>query len=126
MGALDVTEQYAIVAVFILIGTLMVLVPLVLGRLVRPHLLELPGYEPVEPVDVVAQRCEVAREIEAAKRENDQHIICQRREAEELAVLCDRAIDLGVDPDFVISFFHLIIGESIKAQLAQREAADDR
>ncbi|MDO8615720.1 MAG: histidinol-phosphate transaminase [Dehalococcoidia bacterium] len=25
-------------------------------RLVRPHLLELPGYEPVEPVDVVAQR----------------------------------------------------------------------
>ena len=77
-------------------------------------------------VDLVAQRFEVAREIEAAKRENDQHIICQRREAEELAVLCDRAIDLGVDPDFVISFFHLIIGESIKAQLAQREAADDR
>ena len=37
MGALDVTEQYAIVAVFILIGTLVVLVPLVLGRLVRPH-----------------------------------------------------------------------------------------
>lgn len=77
-------------------------------------------------VALVAQRFEVARKIEAVKRESGRRIICQRREAEELTKLCDRAVGLGVDPDFIISFFHLIISESVKVQLAQREAADDR
>ena len=77
-------------------------------------------------VDLIAQRFEVARKIEAAKRENGGRIICQRREAEELNNLCGQAISREIDPDFVRSIFRLIIDESIRVQLAQREAADDR
>lgn len=69
----------------------------------------------------LAARMRAALEIERAKRQGGEKIICPAREREILDRLKEQAKKEGLDPQFINDVYVIIFNHSRKIQLEQRE-----